>query len=111
MSKDYYNILGIDKGAGKTEIKKAYRILVKKYHPDLTRGNKDNEEKLKEINEAYGVLSNDEKREQYRRFGSEAFKYGAGNGGGFGFEGVNVDYEDVGDVFENIFSGFGGGFY
>ena len=110
MSKDYYKILGVDKGAGKTEIKKAYRTLVKKHPPDLTKGNKDNEEKLKEINEAYGVLSNEEKRAQYDRFGSEGFKYGAGNAGGFGFEGVNVDYEDVGDVFENMFSGFGGGF-
>ncbi|RLG14124.1 MAG: molecular chaperone DnaJ [Candidatus Nanohalarchaeota archaeon] len=112
MGKDYYSILGVDKDASKSEIKKAYRNLVKKYHPDLTKGNKENEEKLKEINEAYSVLGDKNKKEQYDRFGSEGFKFdGTGGQGGFGgFEGVHVDYEDVGDVFENIFSGFGGGF-
>ncbi|MCK5039519.1 MAG: molecular chaperone DnaJ [Candidatus Aenigmarchaeota archaeon] len=115
MSKDYYKTLGVDKNASASEIKKAYRKQVKMHHPDLNKGNKENEEIVKEINEAYGVLKDKGKKEQYDRFGSEGFKYGAGGAGqggfgGGGFEGVNVDYEDISDIFENAFSGFGGGF-
>jgi molecular chaperone DnaJ len=118
MAKDYYNILGVDKGASDAEIKKAYRSLAHKYHPDKKDGNT---EKFKEINEAYQVLSNKEKRAQYDQYG-ETFSQasGAGGAGGFGgfsdFEGFksgNSGFEfsfggnDFGDVFGDIFSGFG----
>lgn len=117
MSKDYYNILGVDKSASKDEIKKAFRRLAHKYHPDKESGN---EEKFKEINEAYQVLSNDQKRQQYDQYGS-VFEGAAGSGaGGFNwqdfsqsgpFQGgfhTNVNFEDLGDIFSDMF-GFGGG--
>ncbi|HOP36451.1 MAG TPA: DnaJ domain-containing protein, partial [Syntrophales bacterium] len=73
MSDDYYRILGVEKNAGPDEIKKAYRKLALRYHPDKNPGNREAEEKFKKINEAYAVLSDPEKRDQYNRFGSEAF--------------------------------------
>ena len=73
MPKDYYKVLGVDKKASKDEIKKAYRKLAMKYHPDKNKDNKEAEEKFKEISEAYAVLSNDEKRKQYDQFGAEGF--------------------------------------
>jgi len=76
--KDYYEILGVKKTANEEEIKKAYRNLAKKYHPDRNKGNKEAENKFKEISEAYAVLSDKEKREQYDRLGREAFSFGAG---------------------------------
>src|SRR5881396_3515021 len=79
--KDYYQILGVKKTATEEEIKKAYRALAKKYHPDKNKGNKEAENKFKEISEAYAVLSDKEKREQYDRLGAEAFSFG-GRGGG-----------------------------
>src|SRR5437868_15460699 len=84
--KDYYDILGVKKTASDDEIKKAYRALAKKFHPDKNKGNKDAEAKFKEISEAYSVLSDKEKREQYDRLGREAFSSfgGAGAGGPFG---------------------------
>ena len=115
MAKDYYKILGVEKDASLDKIKKAYRKLAKEHHPDLHKGNKENEEKLKDINEAYAVLSNKEKRQQYDQFGSTEggfnFKDFSSGFGGFGGGGVHVDYEDVGDIediFENFFTGFGG---
>jgi molecular chaperone DnaJ len=85
--KDYYDILGVKKGATEDEIKKAYRKLAKKHHPDVNKGNKDSENKFKELSEAYAVLSDREKREQYDRLGKEAFNFGGpgGQGGGFDF--------------------------
>jgi DnaJ-class molecular chaperone len=76
--KDYYEILGVKKSASEDEIKKAYRTLAKKFHPDKNKGNKEAENKFKEISEAYAVLSDKEKREQYDRLGREAFSFGAG---------------------------------
>ena len=80
--KDYYEILGVKKAATEDEIKKAYRTLAKKFHPDKNKGNKEAENKFKEISEAYAVLSDKEKREQYDRMGREAFSFGGGGGGG-----------------------------
>src|ERR1041385_3397249 len=80
--RDYYDILGVKKSASDDEIKKAYRALAKKFHPDKNKGNKDAENKFKEISEAYAVLSDKEKRTQYDRLGREAFSFGGGAGGG-----------------------------
>lgn len=117
MSRDYYDILGVGKGASEEEIKRAFRKLAHQHHPDKGGGD---EAKFKELNEAYQVLGNKEKRAQYDRFGEAAFKSGAGGGGfngmnwedvmrqaGFAGGGANVDF-DIGDVFGDMF-GFGGG--
>ena len=104
--RDYYEVLGIGKNATDAEIKSAYRKLAKKYHPDLNPGNKEAEEKFKEVNEANDVLSDPQKRQRYDQFGFAGVdpNYAAANGGGFG--GV-----DLGDIFGDIFGGgFGGGF-
>ncbi|MCF7866893.1 molecular chaperone DnaJ [Candidatus Woesearchaeota archaeon] len=116
MTKDYYKILGVEKGATKEEIKKAYKTLAKKYHPDLNKDNSQAQEKFKEISEAASILGNDEKRKQYDQFGSESFKNGgagqgfSGFGGqgfsGFGSQGGNFDFEDI---FEAFFGGGGRG--
>ncbi len=105
--RDYYEVLGVSKGASKEEIKKAYRKQAIKYHPDKNPGNKEAEEKFKEAAEAYEVLSNDEKRSRYDRFG-HAGVGGAGNG----FPGGGMTMEDIfssfGDIFGDAFGGFGG---
>ncbi len=107
MSKrDYYEILGVDKNASKDDIKKAYKKLALKFHPDRNKGDKDSEEKFKEVGEAYSVLSDDNKRAKYDRFGHEGMRGGSG-GGGFDFGGFN--FGDAESIFEQFFGGgFGG---
>jgi len=106
--RDYYEVLGLSKGASADEIKKAYRKLAKENHPDLHPGDKACEERFKEINEAYEVLSDDDKRAKYDQYGHAAFDPNAGFGaGGFGgFDGFG-GFGDLGDIFGDIF-GFGG---
>lgn len=107
--KDYYEVLGVPRDATEEEIKKAFRKLARKYHPDVNRDNpKAAEEKFKEINEAYEVLSNPERRAQYDRFGHAAFNQeGPGGFGGFGGFG-NADFTGFNDIFDMFFGGFGG---
>lgn len=104
QKRDYYEVLGVAKNAGDAEIKKAYRVLAKKYHPDMNPGDKDAEKKFKEASEAYAILSDPEKRRQYDQFGHAAFEGGGGGGGGFDFSGM-----DFGDIFGDIFGDFFGG--
>jgi len=125
--KDYYQLLGAKKTATDDEIKKAYRALAKKYHPDRNKGNKEAENKFKEISEAYAVLSDKEKRAQYDRLGAEAFSFGGGGqnpfSGGFDFSQFMRAAEQAGgarrrtrgtpsgftDIFTDLFGGRGGG--
>lgn len=103
--RDYYEVLGVSKDADDAALKKAYRQLAKKYHPDANPGDKDAEAKFKEASEAYAVLSDPDKRRQYDQFGHAAFEGGAGGAGGFDF-----DFGDFGDIFGDLFGGmFGGG--
>lgn len=104
--RDYYEVLGVDKNADDATIKKAYRVLAKKYHPDTNPGDKEAEAKFKEASEAYAVLSDHEKRQKYDQFGHAAFD-GSGGAGAGGFD---FNFEDMGDIFGDIFGGmFGGG--
>lgn len=105
QKRDYYEVLGVDKNADDAAIKKAYRQLAKKYHPDMNPGDQEAEKKFKEASEAYAVLSDAEKRRQYDQFGHAAFEGGGPGGfGGFDFNGA-----DMGDIFGDIFSDFFGG--
>ncbi|HBA47876.1 MAG TPA: molecular chaperone DnaJ [Lachnospiraceae bacterium] len=105
QKRDYYEVLGVDKSADDAAIKKAYRVLAKKYHPDMNPGDAEAEKKFKEASEAYAVLSDPDKRRQYDQFGHAAFEGGAGGAGGFDFSGT-----DFGDIFGDIFGDlFGGG--
>lgn len=102
--RDYYEVLGVPKDADDAALKKAYRVLAKKYHPDANPGDKEAEAKFKEASEAYGVLSDPEKRRQYDQFGHAAFEGGAGGPGGFDFSGA--DFSDIfGDIFGDFFGG------
>ena len=101
QKRDYYEVLGVDKNADDATLKKAYRELAKKYHPDANPGDATAEAKFKEASEAYAVLSDADKRRQYDQFGHAAFEGGAGGAGGFDFSGMD---------FSDIFGGFGGGF-
>ena len=109
--RDYYEVLGLSKGASADEIKKAYRGLAKKYHPDMNPGDKEAETKFKEVNEAYAVLSDDEKRQKYDQFGHAAFDPTAGGGSGFGgfggFGGFDGGF-DFSDILSSFFGGGGG---
>ena len=108
--RDYYEVLGVNKGADEAEIKKAYRTLAKKYHPDLNPGNAEAEAKFKEINEAYDVLSDADKKAKYDQFGHAAFDPAAGAGYGGAYGGGFSDFGDIGDIFSSFFGGgFGGG--
>ena len=105
--RDYYEVLGVARNASEDDIKKAYRKLAMKYHPDRNQGNTSAEEKFKEASEAYEVLSDSEKRSMYDRMGHQAFEGGMGGGAG-GFGGVGA--EDIFSQFGDIFGGaFGGG--
>lgn len=105
QKRDYYEVLGVDKNADEATIKKAYRVLAKKYHPDMNPGDAEAEKKFKEASEAYAILSDPEKKRQYDQFGHSAFENGGGGYGGFDFNGA-----DFGDIFGDIFGDlFGGG--
>ena len=105
--RDYYEVLGVDKTADEAALKKAYRVLAKKYHPDANPGDKEAEAKFKEASEAYAVLSDPDKRAKYDRYGHAAFEGGAGGGGGFDFN--NMDFSDIFGDFGDIFGSFFGG--
>lgn len=107
--RDYYEVLGVSKGASDEEIKRAFRKLAKQYHPDVNK-EAGAEEKFKEIGEAYAVLSDANKRRQYDQFGHAAFENGAGGAGGFGgFEGFDFSDFDLGSIFEQMMGGSFGG--
>ena len=107
--RDYYEVLGVDRNADDAALKKAYRQLAKKYHPDVNPGDKEAEAKFKEATEAYSVLSDPAKRKQYDQFGHAAFENGGGGGAG-GFGGFDFSGSDMGDIFGDIFGDlFGGG--
>ena len=106
QKRDYYEVLGVDKSADESAIKKAYRNLAKKYHPDANPGDAEAEKKFKEASEAYAILSDPEKKRQYDQYGHAAFDGMGGGAGGFDFNGA-----DFGDIFGDIFGDFfGGGF-
>lgn len=106
QKRDYYEVLGVDKSADEAAIKKAYRALAKKYHPDMNPGDAEAEKKFKEASEAYAILSDPEKKRQYDQFGHAAFE----NGGAGGFGGFDFNSADFGDIFGDIFGDlFGGG--
>ncbi len=105
--RDYYEVLGVDKSADESTIKKAYRSLAKKYHPDMNPGDKEAEKNFKEVNEAYAVLSDPDKKAKYDQFGHAAFEAGGGGYGDFsGFGGMDFD---ISDIFSSFFGGGMGG--
>ena len=108
--RDLYEVLGVDRNADEATLKKAYRKLAKKYHPDVNPGDKDAEQKFKEATNAYAILSDPQKRKQYDQFGHAAFENGGAGGGAGGFGGFDFNGADMGDIFGDIFGDlFGGG--
>jgi len=107
MAQDYYNVLGVEKGASASEIKKAYRKLAMKYHPDKNPGDKAAEDRFKEAAEAYDVLGDQEKKAKYDQFGHSAYTQGGGGFGGGGFNNVEDIFSNFGDIFGDFF-GMGG---
>ena len=105
QKRDYYEVLGVSKGASEQEIKKAYKKMAIKYHPDRNPGDKEAEEKFKEAAEAYDVLHDPQKRQRYDQFGHEGLSGGAGGGG---FNGAGMDLNDIFSMFGDIFGGRGG---
>ena len=106
QKRDYYEVLGVEKSADEAAIKKAYRVLAKKYHPDMNPGDAEAEKKFKEASEAYAIVSDPEKRRQYDQFGHAAFDQGAGGGGFGGFDFSGADFSDIfGDIFGDFFGG------
>ena len=106
QKRDYYEVLGVEKSADEAAIKKAYRVLAKKYHPDMNPGDAEAEKKFKEASEAYAILSDPEKRRQYDQFGHAAFDQGAGGNGFGGFDFSGTDFSDIfGDIFGDFFGG------
>lgn len=105
--KDFYEVLGVNKGASDVEVKKAYRKLAKKYHPDMNQNSDSADHKFKEATEAYEVLSDTEKRQQYDQFGHAAFGQGGGGQGGFGGGGFGDASDMFGDIFGDMFGGGG----
>lgn len=103
--RDYYEVLGVDKNASADEIKKSYRKLAMQYHPDRNPDNKEAEQKFKEVNEAYGVLSDADKKAKYDQFGHSAFDGSTGYGQGGGFGGFDFGGFDMGDIFSSFFGG------
>ena len=105
--RDYYEVLGVSKDADDATLKKAYRKVAKKYHPDVNPGDAEAEKKFKEASEAYAILSDPDKRRQYDQFGHAAFEGGAGGAGGFGgFDFSGADFSDIfGDIFGDLFGG------
>ena len=104
QKRDYYEVLGVSKGADEAELKKAYRALAKKYHPDMNPGDAEAEKKFKEASEAYAILSDPDKRRQYDQFGHAAFENGGGAGGFGGFDFSGGDFGDIfGDLFGDLF--------
>ena len=105
--RDYYEVLGVSRDADEATLKKAYRQVAKKYHPDMNPGDAEAEKKFKEASEAYAILSDPEKRRQYDQFGHAAFEGGAGGAGGFGgFDFNGADFSDIfGDIFGDLFGG------
>ncbi len=111
QKRDYYEVLGVSRDADDAEIKKAYRKLAKQYHPDTNPGDANAEAKFKEASEAYAVLSDSEKRQQYDQFGHAAFDGSAGGAGGFDFSDMDINdiFGSFGDIFGDLFGGGGGG--
>jgi DnaJ-class molecular chaperone len=111
--RDYYEVLGVSRGADEADIKKAYRRLVKQHHPDVNKGNKDAEERFKEIQEAYDVISDRDKRQRYDQFGHAGVDPRFAGAGGpqawSSADGVPIDFENLGDIFDFAFSRGGGG--
>ena len=105
--RDYYEVLGVSKDADEATLKKAYRKVAKKYHPDVNPGDAEAEKKFKEASEAYAILSDPDKRRQYDQFGHAAFEQGGGGAGGYGgFDFNNMDFGDIfGDIFGDLFGG------